>query len=148
MESRIDVRAIPVQGVAELAGAYHLFVIWKGVDGKEMILRGGPGNPNLGPVDEDSMGFKAIHCLCAPYVPGAIDWDPAAKSVTVATGYRQESYLKMVAACQTITFMGIGYRATGPNSNTVARTLLAVLAIPPKKPDVLTPGWDLPPLVR
>ena len=149
MQTRIDVRAVPIpQGVADLAGAHHLFVVWQGEDGKEMFLRGGPGNPKLGPLVEDSMGFKAIHCLCGPYVPGSIDWNPAAKSVTVATGYRQESYQKMVTACQTITFMGIGYRATGPNSNTVARTLLAVLNIPPKKPDVLTPGWDLPPLVR
>ena len=66
----------------------------------------------------------------------------------VNVGYGQESFEKMVRACRTINFMGIGYRPTGPNSNTVARTLLAVLGVPAKKPDVLTPGWDLPPLVQ
>lgn len=148
METRIDVRAVPVRGAAEIAGAYHLFVVWKRADGKEIFLRGGPGNPKLGPLHEDSMGFKAIHCLWGPYVPGSIDYNPLAKSVTAAIGYQEASYEKMVAACRTITFMGIGYRPTGPNSNTVARTLLSVLGVPPKKPDVLAPGWDFPPLVQ
>lgn len=89
MQTRIDVRAVPIpRGVADLAGVHHLFIIWMGEEGKEMFLRGGLGNPKLGPLDEDSMGFKAIHCLWGPYVPGSIDDDPAAKSVTVATGYR------------------------------------------------------------
>lgn len=149
MQTRIDVRAVPIpQGAADLAGAHHLFVIWAGADGKEMFLRGGPGNPNLGPLDEDSMGYKAIHCSYGAYVPGTIDWSPAAKSVTVAIGYAAESYQKMVNVCQTITFMGIGYRPLGPNSNTVAMSLLASLGIAPKKPDVYAPGWDLPPLTR
>jgi hypothetical protein len=149
MQTRIDVRAVPIpRGVADLADAHHLFVVWVGPDGREMFLRGGPGNDKLGPLDEDSMGFKAITCTWGPYLPGTVDWNPAARSVTAAVGYAPESYEKMVNACRTITFMGIGYRLLGPNSNTVARTLLAVLGIPPKKPDVLTPGWDLPPLVR
>ena len=148
-QTRIDVRAVPIpQGVADLAGANHLFVVWTGADGKEMFLRGGPGNPALGPLDEDSMGFKAIYCNWGAYVPGTIDWNPAAKSVTAAVGYAEGSYQKMVTVCQGINFMGIGYRPLGPNSNTVAMTLLASLGIAAKKPDVYTPGWDLPPLVR
>ncbi len=149
MQTRIDVRAVPIpQGVADLAGAHHLFIVWTGEDGKELFLRGGPGNPKLGPVDQDSMGFGAIQCTWGPYVPGSIDYNPGAKSVRVGVGYRKESYDRMVRVCQTINFMGIGYRATGPNSNSVARTLLTVLGIPPKKPEVLTPGWDHPPLAR
>lgn len=149
MQARIDVRAVPIPGgLAGVAGAFHLFIVWKKEDGSEVFLRGGPGNPNLGPVDEDLLGFKAIHCLWGPYVPGTIDYAPHAQSATAAVGYGQESYEKMVRACRTINFMGIGYRPTGPNSNTVARTLLAVLGVPAKKPDVLTPGWDLPPLVQ
>ena len=148
-QTRLDVRAVPIpQGVADLAGANHLFIVWVGADGKEMFLRGGPGNPNLGPLDQDSMGFKAIYCNWGPYVAGCIDWNPSAKSVTAAVGYSDASWQKMVNACQTINFMGIGYRPLGPNSNTVAMTLLATLGISPKKPDVYTPGWDMPPLVR
>lgn len=148
-QTRLDVRAVPIpQGIADLAGAFHLFLVWTGPDGKEIFFRGGPGNPNLGPLDEDSMNFKAIYCNWGPYIPGSIDWNPNAKSVTAAVGYGPETYQKLVTVCQSINFMGIGYRPLGPNSNTVAMTLLAKLGIAPKKPDAYTPGWDLPPLVR
>ena len=51
-------------------------------------------------------------------------------------------------ATNTIEFQGIAYKPTGPNSNTVAKTLLSALGIPPRKPGVLAPGWDDPPLAR
>jgi hypothetical protein len=149
MQTRLDVRAVPIpHGLADIAGAHHLFVVWTGEDGREMYLRGGPGNPKLGPGQDDSWNYGAIKCLWGAYVPGTVDWDPAAKSITAAVGYAPGTWDRLVALCQTIQFQGIAYKPTGPNSNTVAKTLLAALGVPPRKPGVLAPGWDDPPLAR
>jgi hypothetical protein len=121
----VDVRSKPVAGVAQ-----HLFVIYA-AGRRELYFRGGP---------RDDGSIVTNHGV---YKAGTVDYDPRARSVTVRTG---------VAACgldrcfareaARINGLHIPYKILGPNSNSVARTLLDKCGVPAKKPVGAAPGWN------
>lgn len=139
---RIDVRATHIGGILSGAPIWHLFIVYADSTGTEFYYRGGPGGSCPG-VDPGSYG--TIITNNGPYVPGTVDWDPSAPSVTVMSG---------PAACGKDTCFAselrridgtcTPYAPTGPNSNTVASTLLSNCSVPRNKPVMIAPGWGHP----
>lgn len=134
---KIDVRAVKV---SEPIPIYHLFIIYTDENGLNHLFRAGPSGsfPHYGTIQVSAGGL---------YVPGGTDWDIDAPSVTVMKGsaasgkdvcFRNE--LSRIASAS------IPYHVGGPNSNTVAKTLLVNCGVPVAKPVNLAPGWDRPPL--
>lgn len=139
---RIDVRATHIGGILSGAPIWHLFIVYTDSTGTEFYYRGGPGGSCSG-VDAGSYG--TIITDNGPYVAGTVDWDPSAPSVTVMSG---------PAACGNDTCFASElrridgtcrpYAPTGPNSNTVASTLLSNCSVPRNKPVMIAPGWGHP----
>lgn len=138
---KVDVRATKITATGSLP-IYHLFVIYTDPAGDEYYYRGGPGNRCGG-----APPHYAIATNHGRYLPGTVDWAPGAPSTTVATG---------PAACGKDSCLAseVGridgtctpYAPLGPNSNTVARTLLSKCGLPQKKPVWIAPGWGDPDL--
>jgi hypothetical protein len=136
LSAKIDVRATHIGALGRLP-IYHLFIVYQDQEDKEWYFRGGPGNDCTG---GDYGGIETAH---GPYTSGTVDWDPSAPSETVISGqdacgkdicFRTELG-RIQATCTT-------YESTGPNSNTVARTLLAKCDVPQSKPVWIAPGWE------
>lgn len=139
---KIDVRATHIGGILRGAPIWHLFIVYTDSTGTEFYYRGGPGGTCPG-VDGGSYGI--IITNDGPYVPGTVDWGPAAPSVTVMSGASAcgkdscfTSELRRIDGTCT------PYSPTGPNSNTVASTLLSNCGVPRRKPVWIAPGWGRP----
>ncbi|HEY7108943.1 MAG TPA: hypothetical protein VH415_05930 [Nitrososphaeraceae archaeon] len=127
---KVDVRARHIKGLS-LFPVWHTFVIYADCSGTEYFYRGGPGGPG-----------GTIIGTSGQYKSGTVDWDPHAPSVTVAKGNPAlgkdncfQSELSRIDRTHT------PYKNTGPNSNTVAKTLIANCGFTPKKPVTIAPGW-------
>jgi hypothetical protein len=132
---KVDVRATHIEGLS-LLPIWHLFIIYTDCDGTEHFYRGGPGGPD-----------ETIKGTSGPYTSETIDWDPDARSVTVAEGDPAlgagdcfESELSRIENTRT------PYENMGPNSNTVAKTLISKCGFPVEKPVNIAPGWGDPEL--
>ncbi|MFC0600974.1 hypothetical protein [Streptomyces palmae] len=132
---QIDVRATKIRGLAGLP-IYHLFVIYKDPSGSPYFFRGGPsgrGGPG---------GYGSIKCDHGAYTPGTVDWEPGAPSTTVMSGPaacgKDTSFIRELSR---IDAASIPYQPTGPNSNSVARTILNKTGVPEDKPVMIAPGW-------
>lgn len=132
---QIDVRATKITALGGLP-VYHLFVIYRNAAGVEYYYRGGPGGAG-GPG-----GYGNIVTDHGRYLPGTIDWAPGAPSVTAMSGPgacgKDASFVSELGR---IDGAAIPYKPTGPNSNSVARTILANSGVPEVKPVWIAPGW-------
>jgi hypothetical protein len=81
-----------------------------------------------------------------PYTPGTIDWDPGAKSVTVANGPGIcGKYSDLTKAFDGVEASKTRYNPLGPNSNSTVFSALKKVGITPQRPDdVWAPGYDTP----
>jgi hypothetical protein len=167
--SRIDVRDTAVSAVPRLLQGYinHIFIVYHdGSTGKEYAWRGGntagksvcPGvglpkptsflsavGHGVCPFNDPSLGAIGVGPLRAPFDPIFIDW-PAINSRTLVQGAAADAVgtgtcfateaARISAAC-------IPYSPCGPNSNSVAYTLLKNCGISPTGPPGLAsyPGW-------
>jgi len=142
----IDVRATHIGG-SGIVGAllsrmpiWHLFIVTTNEAGQQRFYRGGPGGPGKGP-------YGTIKSTHGPYVPGTVDWNPSAPSKTVSKGNDAKNKDSVLTSeLQRIDGLGVNYEPLGPNSNTVASTLLRKCDIPRLKPVWLAPGWNKPDL--
>jgi hypothetical protein len=138
---KVDVGATHIGGFLSLAPIWHTLVIYTDTSGNEYFYRAGPGGSCPG-VTTGTYG--TIQSTSGRYVAGTIDY-PASHRTTALTG---------AAACgkdscfsselSRIDGRCVPYAATGPNSNTVARTLLATCGVPQVKPVSVAPGWGDP----
>jgi hypothetical protein len=132
---QVDVRATKISALGGLP-VYHLFVIYKNAAGLEYYYRGGPGGAG-GPG-----GYGNIVTSHGRYRPGTVDWAPGAPSVTAMSGPgacgKDVSFVRELSR---IDGAAIPYKPTGPNSNSVARTILANSGVPEVKPVFIAPGW-------
>jgi len=124
----------------------HLFLVYTSSEGEQTYFRGGPSG-------------DVTACSIGPYVPKTVDWDPAAPTVTVATGEKAiQSVEKMYRAADIINAMRVPYvgktfkansgglggleaLVTGENCNATVWTLLDKAGVEKKKPSGLHPGW-------
>jgi hypothetical protein len=115
---------------------YHTFILYTAADGTKTGFRGGP-NPAPG-----VPGYGDILVESAPYQPGFIDYTPGAPAATDLLGPgacgTDASFQATVAQ---INAAHIKYVPTGPNSNSVAFTMLANAKLPEDKPVFIAPGW-------
>ncbi|WP_221269337.1 DUF4157 domain-containing protein [Mucilaginibacter sp. X5P1] len=135
-DCRVDVRATKIPALHGIP-IYHLFVILhnKGT-GEESYYRGGPAGS--GP-------FGNIVTMHGRYLPGTIDWEPSAPSVTAQDPVDcTTTDACLVRELARIDGTATPYAPTGPNSNTVARTILHNCGIPEVKPVWVAPGWGDP----
>ncbi|MCY1078713.1 eCIS core domain-containing protein [Archangium lansingense] len=133
---RVDVRATFIS--SRWMPFRHLFIVHEDAAGNVTAYRGGPGGPGGTPP------YGTITGRHGPYRPGFIDWDPGAPSVRVASGSAacgKDSCFRTELA--RISGAGIPYAPTGPNSNTVVRTLLHNCGLPEQIPvsSLRVPGW-------
>ncbi|MCS6303123.1 MAG: DUF4157 domain-containing protein [Nitrospira sp.] len=139
---KIDVRATHIGGILSGAPIWHLFIVYTDSTGTEFYYRGGPGGSCPG-VDAGSYG--TIITNNGPYVSGTVDWDPSAPSVTVMRGPAACGKDSCFASeLRRIDGTCTPYAPTGPNSNTVASTLLSNCSVPRNKPVMIAPGWGHP----
>jgi hypothetical protein len=145
---KLDVRSTFIGG--EVLGAprrMHLFLVYTSSEGEQTYFRGGPS--------EDDW----TECDIGPYDTDSIDWDPAAPSVTVATGEKaMKAVDKMFRVSEVINRMQVPYVGntfkankgglggleafmTGENCNATAWTLLEMSGVEKKKPSGVHPGW-------
>jgi hypothetical protein len=136
---RVDVRATHIGGILSGLPIWHLLVVTSDGAGTERYYRGGPGGPGGDPT------YGSIITNDGPYVAGTVDWSPGAPSRTVMSGPTACGHDACLAAeLRRIDGTGTGYAPTGPNSNTVASTILTNCHIPRGKPVWVAPGWDAP----
>jgi hypothetical protein len=140
---RVDVRAARLLGGV----AYHLFIIYR-EQGRDQYFRGGPSNGGSSGASRSSSNSSSnsgrrIVTDYGPYKPGTVDYDPNAYSVTVLKGAAACGKDRCLAAqARRIEKLHRLYASLGPNSNSVARTLLAKCHLPVDKPHINTPGFD------
>jgi hypothetical protein len=135
----IDVRATHIGGILSALPIWHQFVVTTDAAGTERYYRGGPGGPGGDPT------WGSIITTDGPYVPGTVDWSPGAPSKTVLTGASACGKDACLASeLRRIDGTATPYAPTGPNSNTVAATILANCNIPQDKPVWIAPGWSDP----
>jgi hypothetical protein len=140
---RVDVRAARLLGGV----AYHLFIIYR-EQGRDQYFRGGPSDggssgASSSASNSSSNSGRRIVTKYGPYKPGTIDYDPNAYSVTVLKGAAACGTDRCLAAqARRIDKLHRLYASLGPNSNSVARTLLAKCHVPVDKPHINTPGFD------
>ena len=141
---KIDVRATHIGGILSGLPIWHLFIVYTDGTGTEYFYRGGPGGscPGVG-----AGGYGTIISTSGAYTAGTVDWSPGAPSSTVMSG----SGACGKDACFASELSRIDgtctpYAPTGPNSNTVAKTLLSNCGVPLKKPVTIAPGWGNPSL--
>lgn len=141
---QIDVRATHIGGLLSAAPVYHLFIVHIDNTGPKpysRYFRGGPGGSCPGVTGQHGTIVTDV----GPYIPGTVDWDPSAPSVTVLTGPAACAKLSCLKSeLGRIDSTCTPYKPTGPNSNTVASTMLSNCGIPRSKPVRITPGWDDP----
>lgn len=141
---KIDVRATHIGGILSGAPIWHLFIVYTDDTGTEHFFRGGPGGRCSG-VAAGSHG--TIISTSGRYVAGTIDWDPGAPSVTVLSGAGAcGKDVCFASELSRIDGRCVPYQPTGPNSNTVAKTLLSKCNVPRVKPVSIAPGWGDPDL--
>lgn len=156
---RVDVRSSKVAGGL----ARHLFVIYS-EQGREQYFRGGPSKDG-GPSGSSSSSshssssssssssshssgrgggpYGPIATDYGDYKPGTVDYDRRAPSVTALTGAGAcGKNLCFATQADRIERLNRSYSPLGPNSNSVARTILAKCNVPSKKPGGWAPGWD------
>ena len=99
----------------------------------------GPGGPgqNNGP-------WGQIATTYGPYTPATIDWDPAARSMTVLDnnapcGPYDARFGQIMRDIQNAA---IPYNPVSTNSNAVAREALERAGLSPGRPPVWAPGWN------
>lgn len=116
---------------------YHTFILYTAADGTQTGFRGGPTPPARG-----VQGYGDIFVESGPYQPGFIDYTPGAPTATDLLGPgacgTNASFQATVAQ---INAAHIKYVPTGPNSNSVAFTMLANAKLPEDKPVFIAPGW-------
>jgi hypothetical protein len=162
-ESRIDVRASAIAQVGSLP-IYHAFIVYYDKAKKlEFFTRGGntkgkPVCPGVGrpkgpgilgalvhggcPFDDPSFGAIGVGPINDIYGPTSIDW-PAVGSRTVLRGPASDAKPSCFAKeADRISKACIPYSPCGPNSNSVASTLLKNCDIPAEPPGGFFPGWD------
>ena len=157
--ARLDVRSTFIGGpILGIRARAHLFIVYTTKDGRQMYFRGGP--------DENYFTVASM----GDYVPGTVDWDPSAPSVTLLEGAAAEAKLDaLVEATGVIDGMKVPYRAAiskdyggnnpnkvqdllnqasmatstdGENCNAAAWTILTRAGISKKKkPSGRHPGW-------
>ena len=139
--AKVDVRATHIGGILSSFPIWHLFIIYTDSSGTEYYYRGGPGGPGGDPQ------YGSIKGNFGPYTAGPVDWDPGAPSITVLSGSTANGkYTCFESELVRIDGLGVAYRPLGPNSNTVAKTLLENCGISPQKPVSVAPGWGDPKL--
>jgi hypothetical protein len=138
---KVDVRATHISGLASYLPIWHLYLVYTDKAGKESFFRGGPGGHCAGATGQ----YGAIHSTHGDYKPGSVDWTPGADSVTVMTGDGACGKDSCFASeLSRIDGLCTPYAPTGPNSNTVAKTLLSNCGLPVSKPVAIAPGFDDP----
>lgn len=141
----IDVRATHIGGALSIAPIWHLFVVH--TDNKPprpypRFFRGGPGGSCAG---RSAGKHGTIITAAGYYAPGTVDWDPSAPSKTVMTGLSACAKLSCLKSeVGRIDSTCTRYDPLGPNSNTVASTILSNCGITRDKPVSITPGWNDP----
>jgi len=139
---KVDVRATHIGGFLGKLPIWHLFVVYTDGTGTEYYFRGGPGGSCPGVV---AGAHGTIISDSGLYVAGTVDWDPSAPSFTVLTGSAACGQDACFAAELTrIDSRCVPYEPTGPNSNTVAKTMLSNCSVPLSKPVAIAPGWGDP----
>lgn len=132
--TQVDVRATRITGLGPLP-VHHLFVIYRNSRGVEYFFRGGPGGSGAD-------GYGPIVTNRGRYLPGTVDWEPGAPSVTAMSGPAAVGKdTSFIAELDRIHGARIPYKPTGPNSNSVARTILHRSGVPEVKPVFIAPGW-------
>jgi hypothetical protein len=133
-DCQVDVRATKITALGGLP-VYHLFVILRNkTTGDESYYRGGPsaGGP----------GYGNISTMHGRYLPGTVDWEPSAPSVTAQASIDcTTTDTCFVSELTRIDGTATPYAPLGPNSNTVARTILHNCSVPEVKPVWVAPGW-------
>ena len=136
----VDVRATHIGGILSRLPIWHLFVVTTDAAGHQRFYRGGPGGTGKKP-------YGTIKTTSGPYVPGTVDWDPSAPTVTLLSGpVAVGKDASLAAEMRRIDGRAVDYQPLGPNSNTVASTMLHKTGITAKKPVWLAPGWEQPDL--
>ena len=131
---RVDVRATKITGLYGLP-VYHLFIITHDSSGFEHYYRGGPST-------RSGSSYGPIVTTHGNYLPGTIDWDPSAPSVTVEASVNcATNHSCLVAELSRIDGTATTYVPTGPNSNSVVRTCLRNCSLTENKPVMIAPGW-------
>jgi hypothetical protein len=139
---KVDVRATHIGGFLSHAPVWHLFIVYTDSIGTDFFFRGGPRGSCVGAAPG---GYGTIQSASGPYVPGTVDWDPGAPSVTILSGSSTCGKDTCFSSeLSRIDSLCVPYNPTGPNSNTVARTLLSRCGIPQSKPVLIAPGWGDP----
>lgn len=141
---RYEVRSTPVR-VMPVAG--HLFLVFSDPCGNQIFWRGGPEEPPSGEsrcsgLDGD---YGAVETETGIYGPGSTDWDPDAATVTVQNDEPACAKAKircLDAESARITASCTGYAKFGPNSNSVAYTILGACGLAKEKPGGWHPGWE------
>jgi hypothetical protein len=159
--SKIDVRARPVAGMPVGFGyAYHTWIVFTNEENQQYVFDGGPKQSpyyrivSLRPYDAKPVGSDLLGVWSAgkQYTQAAAsnlfgDWYPDARSITILKG--KENVNDQVGSCLIIQAIKISnsryeYAETGPNSNTLVRTLLDNCGLP--KPNfgtgIYIPGFD------
>jgi len=131
---KIEVRANKLSWL----GYYHMFIVFTNAAGEEFYLRGGPSGK--------SGGYGDIVTQYDKYKPGTIDWDPAAKSITVMNDPAAcAKDAPLIQQMDAITASHTPYDPLGPNSNSTVFTALRNVGVTPAVPDgVWAPGKDVP----
>jgi hypothetical protein len=141
---RVDVRAADVLGGV----AKHLFVVWHGPQGLYKYYRGGPDRHSASRSHSSSGSRnnapRRIVTEYGSYKPGTIDYDPQARSVTVLLGHAAcDKGPCFAAQARRIKKRHLVYHSLGPNSNSVAHTLLVKCHVPVGNADLFrAPGFD------
>jgi hypothetical protein len=134
---RVDVRATSIANLPNYV-VHHLFIIYVDQAGTETYFRGGPTEGNGSPITMDGGRYDLVR-----FGDHTVDWDLTASSLTVMSGDAAcGKDACFTSEAQRIEGLAIAYSgATGPNSNTVARTLLHNCGVPEEAPGPVTPGW-------
>ena len=161
LASRIDVRDTEISGVPSFFR--HIIIVHHdGATDQDFANRGGntkgkPVCPGVGlkpgwgitpgncTFNDPSLGAIGVGPLKEKFQPGATDW-PAYNSRTLLMGPDADTKDACFAAeAARISAMCIPYSPCGPNSNSVAYTLLTNCGITAEKPTGLNvhPGWGI-----
>jgi hypothetical protein len=137
---KVEVGATHIGGELESFPVWHLLVIYTNTSG-EYYYRGGPGNPCV-----PTKPYKGIQGAFGLYVDRTVDY-PAVHRTTAAQGpdvCGKDRCLE--TELRRIHHSCTPYQPFGPNSNTVARTLLSKCGLPQVRPVFLAPAWGDPDL--
>jgi hypothetical protein len=121
---------------------WHLFLVYTDAGGVQTGYRGGPGGPGA----PAGSTYGTIRSTVGTYDSSFIDY-PSLNTVTVATGPAASGKDSTFASeLSRIDGTATPYNPTGPNSNTVASTLLHKAGLPHNKPVFIAPGFNDPDL--